>query len=75
MTMHHYSEIEAFYNKYLKYAVRITKNANNTLTLGELGRFPIQIKATVSAVYTILAETCTCYREHYVKCRFSVYEK
>ncbi len=50
MTMHHYSEIEAFYNKYLKYAVRITKNANNTLTLGELGRFPIQIKATVSAI-------------------------
>ncbi len=46
----HYSEIEAFYNKYLKYAIGITKYASNTITLGELGRFPIQIKATVSAI-------------------------
>ncbi len=37
----HYSEIEAFYNKYLKYAIGITKYASNTLILGELGRFPI----------------------------------
>ncbi len=46
----HYSELEAFYNKYLKYAIGITKYASNTLTLGELGRFPFQIKATVSAI-------------------------
>ncbi len=46
----HYSQIEAFYNKYLKYAIGITKYASSTLTLGELGIFPIQIKATVSAI-------------------------
>ncbi len=46
----HYSEIEAFYNKYLKNAIGITKYASNTLTLCELDRFPIQIKATVSAI-------------------------
>ncbi len=48
--MNSHSEIEAFYNKYLKYAIGITKYASNTLTLLELGRFPIQIKATVSAI-------------------------
>ncbi len=48
--MNSHSEIEAFYNKYLKYAIGITKYASSTLTLGELGRFPIQIKATVSAI-------------------------
>ncbi len=36
--------------KYLKYAIGITKYASNTLTLGELGRFPIQIKTNVSAI-------------------------
>ncbi len=39
-----YSEIAAFYNKYLIYAIGITKYASNTLTLDE---FPIKIKASL----------------------------
>jgi len=45
-----YSEIETFYNKYCKFTLGISKYASNILTLGEIGKYPIQIKSVVLGI-------------------------
>ncbi len=49
---HVYTNTEKFYNKYCKFTLGISKYSSNTLTLGELGRYPILIKqATLGILY------------------------
>ncbi len=49
---HVYTNTEKCYNKYCKFTLGISKYSSNTLTLGELGQYPILIKkATVGILY------------------------
>ncbi len=49
---HVYTNTETFYNKYCKFSLGISQYSSNTLTLGELGRYPILIKqATLGILY------------------------
>ncbi len=47
---HTYGLTETFYNKYCKYTLGISKYSSKTLTLGELGRYPILIKQIVLGI-------------------------
>ncbi len=43
-------EIDQTYNNFCKYALGISKYISSTLTLGELGKFPLSHKASVLAL-------------------------
>ena len=56
------NDIERSYSNFCKFSIGVSKYARTNLTLGELGRYPIQIRLVVlAALYWICLEHCTTY--------------